>query len=580
MNLFHVLGSVPAPDVDKAECVVLWGFNPAASAINRYRRIREAKARGARLIVIDPRTTPLARQADLHLRPLPGSDGALALGMLRIAAEESLIDPDFVKKYTVGFTDLCRLVEQYTPERVAELTWVPEAPLREAARLYASEPSACIFFGQALDQHTNASNSIRAIACLIAVTGHLDVPGGNVVIPPVKLAKNPVELFDELPAKVRRKRLGSQYLLTRFPYTQIAHPPSVFRAILTGDPYPVHAMLVMASNPASVEPHTKQVIEALRRLDFLAVADLFMTDTAKQADLVLPACTFLEDTYYATYEAGSYSKPAVPGLMQLRPKVVEPVGECRPDWRIIFDLAEKLEFGDRFPWADIEQAIDFELEPMGLSVAALKNNPDGIQLPAPPFLFQKLGGKGLPGRLLIGLLTSTVFRGYPEVYRKYKRMGFLTPSGKVELRSSVFEEAGLNPLPVFREPAESFRSAPELASRFPLVLSTGAKTRNFVHSQFHNISRLSRSMPVNLAEIHPETAQRYDVKDGGEIQVETPRGTIRCAANLTPDILPGMVQLFHGFPESNANILTDNHYLDPATGSASMRSELCRVIPG
>jgi anaerobic selenocysteine-containing dehydrogenase len=263
--------------------------------------------------------------------------------------------------------------------------------------------------------------------------------------------------------------------------------------------------------------------------------------------------------------------------MQLRPRVVEPVGESRPDWRIIFDLAERLGLGERFPWADVEEAIDFELEPMGLSVATLKRSPGGVRLPAPPFLYQRFGRNGFPGRLLIRLLSSTVFRGYPEVFRKYKRMGFLTPSGKVELRSSVFEKAGLNPLPVFREPAESVHSAPDLATSFPLVLSTGAKTRNFVHSQFHNIPRLSRSMPVNLAEIHPETAKKSGVVDGGEVQVETPRGTIVCAASLTPDILPGMVQLHHGFPESNANTLTDDQNLDPATGSASMRSELCRI---
>ncbi|MFC1660828.1 molybdopterin-dependent oxidoreductase [Gemmatimonadota bacterium] len=282
MNLFHTIGAIPAPDVDKSRCVVLWGLNPAASAMNRYRRIREAKRGGATLIVVDPRTMGLARQADIHLQLRPGSDGALALGILHILVGEGLYDREFVQKHTVGFDDLTELLEDYPPPRVADLTWVPEARLVEAALTYAKGGPSSIFLGQALDQHTNASNAIRAIASLIAISGNLDVPGGNVVFPPVKLGKNPLELFDILPEETEKKRLGQEYLLTRFPFTRIAHPPSVFRAILEEEPYPVRSMFIMASNPALVEPNTSEVREALGRLDFLSAEGDGSTDQERR----------------------------------------------------------------------------------------------------------------------------------------------------------------------------------------------------------------------------------------------------------------------------------------------------------
>jgi anaerobic selenocysteine-containing dehydrogenase len=579
LNLFHTTGSIPAPDVEKASCVVAWGLNPAASAINRHRRILEAKKRGAKLIVVDPRKTTLARQSDIHVQPRPGTDCALALGILRVIVEDQLFDEGFVQDYTVGFDDLQELLADYPPNRVSAITWVPEEKILEVARTYGGCGPGCVFLGQALDQHTNASNTIRAIACLISITGNLDVPGGNVIYPTVKLGKRQIEMFDSLPEEIQEKRLGQEYLLSRFPFTRIAHPPTVFDAILTGRPYPVRSLLVMASNPALVEPSSETVSEALLGLDFLVVVDLFMTETARLSDLVLPSCTFLEDTYYATYETGAYLKPAKPGLLQLRPKVVEPVGESKTDWQIIVDLAHRLGVGEHFPWTEIEEAIDYELRPTGITVSALRAQPNGIQLPAPSFLYQKLGEKGPLGRLLIRLLSRTVFRKFPDMYRKYRRMPLMTPSGKVELRSSVFEEAGLDPLPVYREPAESPISTPERAAEFPLVLSTGAKTRHFVHSQFHNIPRLSKAMPRNLAEMHPETAASAEVEAGATVLVETIRGAIECVAKVTSDILPGVVQLFHGFVESNANRLTDDRNLDPATGSAPMRSGLCRVTP-
>jgi len=302
-----------------------------------------------------------------------------------------------------------------------------------------------------------------------------------------------------------------------------------------------------------------------------------MTPTAELADVVLPACTFLEQTYYTTYESGAYLKPSVPGLLMLRPQVVPPLEESRPDWEFIFDLARTLGYSEYFPWQDIEEAIDYELEPIGFTVDDLREHPEGIQIPAPSFLYHKFGDKGLLGKLMIRLLGSTVFRKYPDMYRKYKRMGFMTPSKKVEIRCERLEEMGFDGLPVYREPSESSLSDAEEAEAFPLVLTTGAKPGCYVHSQMRNILRLSRRLPHNVAEIHPDTAASFGIEEGDAVLVESPRASITCQAKVTDKIRPQVVQLYHGFEQANANLLTGNSSFDPITGATPLRSLLCRI---
>ena len=577
LNMYLMTGGVPAPDVDNTRCIVLWGINPTETGLTRHLKIQDALKRGAKLLVVDPRTTQLAQKADVHLQPRPGSDGALALGMLRAILDDGLYDTEFVARWTVGFEDLKAMLEAYPLERVAEITWVSADDIRQAAHLYARTKPACVFLGNALDQHTGTSQAIRAITALIAVTGNLDIPGGNVILSPASLAKNPIALHGALPPEMEERRLGSEFPLTQFEFTRIAHPPSAFRAVLEETPYPVKGMLIMAANPMLTCAHTQMVKAALEKLDFMAVADVFLTETAELADVVLPACTFLEQTYYATYEAGAYLKPTHPGLLMLRPEVVPPLGESRPDWQIIFELARKLGYGDYFPWQDIEEAIDYELEPIGITARDLRDHPEGIQIPGPSFLYQKFGSKGLWGKLLIGLLNRTRFRAYPHIYRKYEKMGFLTPSKKVELCSRRLQAMGFDALPVYREPAESPAGDPKLAKTYPLVLTTGAKSKWYVHSQMRNIPSLNQRMAHNVAEVHPDTAADLGVGEGDTILVESPRGSVRCQASVTDMIRPQVVQLFHGFDGANANLLTDNSALDPVTGSAPMRSSLCRI---
>jgi anaerobic selenocysteine-containing dehydrogenase len=576
-NMYLTTGAIPAPDVENTRCALLWGINPTVTAITRHVKIHDALKRGAKIIVVDPRTTHLARNADIHLKPRPGSDGALALGLLRVIIDDNLFDAEFVARWTVGFDDLKALLREYPLSKVEQITWVSQDEIRQAAHLYAETKPACVFLGQALDQQTNTSQAIRAITTLIAVTGNLDTSGGNIILSPGSLAKNPVALHDELPPELDEKRLGSEFPLTQFEFTRLAHPPSGFRAIQTGTPYPVKAMLIMAANPALTDPNSQEVKAALEKLDFLAVADIFMTKTAEFADVVLPACTFLEQTYYATYEAGAYLKPTVAGRLMLRPQVVPPLDESWPDWRIICELARKLGYGEYFPWQDIEEAIDYELGPIGITSRDLRHHPEGIQIAGPSFLYQKFADKGLWGKLMISILNHTMFRSYPNMYRKYKRMGFNTPSKKVEIVCHQLQETGCDALPVYHEPMESPLGNPQLAETYPLVLTAGAKINWYVHSQMRNIPSLNKHMPHNVAEIHPDTATDYGLGEGDTALVTSPRASLKCQVRITTDIRPRVVQLYHGFEEANVNLLTDNNSLDPITGSSPMRASLCRI---
>ena len=575
--MFLTTGSIPAPDVENTNCALLWGINPTVTAIARHFKIHDAVNRGAKLIVIDPRTTYFARKADVHLRPRPGSGGALALGLLKVITDENLFDADFVTKWTKGFGELKTLLDEYTLDKVEQITWVPKEETIKAARLYATTKPACVFLGQTLDQQTNTSQAIRVITDLIAITGNLDTLGGNIILSPVSLGKNPVALHDKLPPGMDEKSLGCEFPLTQFEFTKLAHPPSGYKAILTGKPYPVKAMFIMAANPVIMDANSQEVQAALGKLDFLVVADIFMTRTAELADLVLPACTFLEQTYYATYEAGAYLKPTIPGLLMLRPQVLPPLGESWPDWKIIFELSRKLGYGEYFPWQNIEAAIDYELEPFGITTQELHNHPEGIPVPAPSLLYHKFAHKGLWGKLMIYILSNTIFRKYPNMYHKYKKIGFSTPSKKVEVLSEYLRDMGLDALPVYHEPFESPLGDPGLARNFPLVLTTGAKLDWYVHSQMHNIPSLSKRMPHNVAEIHTNTAADCKVREGDTVLVETPRSSIKCQVRVSEDILQQVVQVFPGFDDANANLLTDSSVYDPITGSVPMRASLCRV---
>ncbi len=570
-------GAVYQPDLPHTQCLILWGGNPLATNTPQEIAIREARARGIKLIVIDPRKIPYARDADIHAQLRPGTDGALALGMLHVIIREKLYDKIFVERWTKGFDRLSQLAEQYPPEKVESITWVPADTLRAMARTYAATKPACISPRNSLDQHTNASGAIRAINALMAITGNLDIKGGNIFTIPVSVGFEDLKLYEKLSFEQYQKKIGvDKNLWSRLSKTwPSGHAPSLWDAILSGKPYPVKAMMVMAGNPALICANSNVVQKALKKLDFLVVADLFMTPTAELADIVLPACTFLEQTRVVTYDIHADHAWNSTSRIALSPKVVEPLEESWSDWKIICALGRKMGYDRYFPWKSREQAIDDEIRPLGITCEDLKKHPGGLIITVPPFLYTKK--RGLWGEIIRGIMTLVAFQDYPAMYKKYELQGFMTPSKKVELYSDRLEKYGLDPLPVYREPAESPISMPELAKKYPFILIAGTKLEAYTHSMMRNIPGLHKLAPENLVEIHPKAASKLKINDRALVKVSSPRGHIKCKARITDAIDPRVVHLYHGFRESNCNVLTDNKAFDPITGSVGMKSLMCNV---
>ncbi len=542
-------GSLTYFDCDSLpSCILVWGSNINETCIGRYKHVNDALNKGSKLIVIDPLNIGLTQRADLWLKLRPGSDLALALGMLNVIVNEGLYDRDFVEKWTVGFEELKAHVQNYPPEKVAEITWIDAASIREASRLYATNKPAYIQWGNGFEHNINGFQTARALALLRAITGNLAIPGGEVTHAPLPtLSRSSAEfsLVNEIPAEVRAKRISANDRL--LPMNLYALPQSIIKSILEEDPYPIRAIYVMAGNNLISFSNTPETYQAFNKLDFLVVTDMFMTPTASMADIVFPAATYLE--YNSMREARDYP------IALVQQKVAQ-IGECRSDYEILSGLAKRLGI-ERFFWDTEEQCVDYLLKPIGLTFDEFRK---------------------------VGIIPAA------KRYKDYEANDFATPSGKVEIYSSQLKDWGFDPLPVYYEPPETAYSAPESAREYPLVL-TSFKSELFRHTEGRQIPALRNSRPEPITIIHPETASKLGITEGDWVYIETKRGKIKQKANLSDKIDPRVVVVDYGwwFPEkkasslfgyaeSNINMLTDNKPpYGHEMGTANLRGMLCKV---
>jgi anaerobic selenocysteine-containing dehydrogenase len=532
-------GTFLVEEPEKAGCAILWGHDPDNSKLPLANKIYEALDNGLKLIVINPKRTRLAKRG-IHIPIRPGTDCALALGMLNVIISENLYDKEFVDKHTVGFDKLAEHVRQYPPEKVEKITGVPVADIEKIARIFANAESASIVQGIcSLDQHINGLQNTRVLALLQAVTGNVDKPGGWVAVPFPRLGSLHIKV-EEDPIGTAEHPLFYRLWGRTSPYGQAMY---LADAVLTQKPYPIKAMIVSGGNPALTLPDSIKIKQALEKLDFLVVIDLFMTETAKMADIVLPACSFMERSGVG-YVYGVTS--GLPYLL-LRKKVIEPLGECWPDWKFWSELGRKMGYEDLFPWHTDEEIVEYWLKPTGLTIQQLsKQNPEGV------FFAEKK-------------------------YDMSQKGEFRTPSKKIELYSQTLADSGYDPLPIHIEPSQSSVSSPELAEKYPLILTTGARTLQYTHSQMRNVRQLQQAAPKPAAEIHPDTAKKYSVADGDMIALETKRGQIKIKLKVTDDLMPGVVSIPHGWAEANANELTELEPRDPITGYTELKALLCRI---
>jgi anaerobic selenocysteine-containing dehydrogenase len=547
-------GTNPIVDYEnEPRCIMVWGNNIVISNPDEYKgeHFSVALNKGAKLIAVDPRLTRIAARADVWLQLRPGTDAALALGMLHVIVNEKLYDREFVKNHVYGWEHFVERVNEYPLERVEAITWVPREKIREAARLFATTKPAAIQWGVAIEQQINCADNDRLLMALMGVTGNIDARGGQVLFQQPRVRN--VGYFGAhrmLPDMQREKRLGGDRFRLAGNFA-IINPKCVWDAILEGKPYPVKMLFFISSNPVMTRANAREVYRALEKVEFMAVSDFFITPTAELADIVLPAATWLEMDYIGDFWKRN-------GYLLPRRKAIQ-VGECRSDHEMLNDLAHRVGQGEHW-WDTFEQALDWILEPLGITWQE----------------FEK----------------TDYLRG-EVINQKYEVKGFSTPSRKFELYSTLLEGWGYDPLPQFREPLEGPYSTPELYEQFPYILITGRRMPGFFHSENRQLPWMRELHRDPVVEIHPVAAAKEGIREGDWVIIESPRGKVRQRAKLYEGIDPRVVSAEHawwfperkdpghGWDESNINILTDNAYenCDPAMGATHIRTLLCRICP-
>ena len=529
-------GRYPVEEMD-SNLYILWGHNPDQSDFPLKFALKRNLDKGARLVVIDPKRIPIADRAEMYLRIRPGTDGALALAMMNVIINEKLYDRDFIEQHTFGFDRLVPHVQQYTPEWAEEVTWVAAEDIRKLARLFAGTRGASIFQGTCThDQTANGTQNSRAFSILQAITGNINVPGGWVTSPSPRLGN--------VGLSVEGEPVGSDQYPLFFELWGKKSPYGVVTVVPESIPEKLKAFLVAGGNPLVSMPDSNAFRDSFRKLDLLVVHDLFMTETAKEAHYVLPACSHLEKWGLAYNYNVCHCVP----FLMLRKKCIEPLHESWSEWKFFTELAKRLGMDDKFPWKTEEEMVAFELAPSGFSFDHLLNEkPEGVVYAAKSYERQE------------GLFRS--------------------PSGRIEIYSEAFEKVGFDPLPTFLEPERGpKRGKKDFLKKYPLILSTGSRNLYYTHSQHRNVEALRKIYPEPMAEISPATAKQFGVQNGDPVVIETNRGQVRMKAGVDDRVADGVVLVPHGWGgEANANLLTDVQCREPIMGYPDMKSLQCSI---
>ena len=568
-----VYGWFPFPDYSNTETIVLFGHNPRKHSWTPvYNNIRAAQERGAKLIVLDPRRSENAELADLWLPLRAGTDAAMCMGWLKVILDEKLYDEDFVAQHTHGFEAFRARIDEFPLDRVAAITGVEAETIAQAARIYATNGPAVIPWTPITDQQRNSTSAIRLHCALRALCGNLDVPGGEALMGfnGQVLTDSQLEMHEHLPQAQKDKQLGSDthpaftYRGTaalREPTKRVwgheyanivtgsymANPSAVFRAMAYGEPYPVKAFFFLGNNPLMSYANMPLIYEGLMNQELIVGHEQFLTPTAQLADYVLPADSWLERPSLSDgYGWTSMVRPSE--------QAVEPPGECRSTfdfWRL---LARELGQAEHFPWPDLDAINAHRLEATGLDFEQFSKLP--------------------------------VFGAAPE-FKKYEKTGFATPTGKVELESTILADLGFDSLPYYRED-------PPSDPAYPLQMFTGVREDEFFQTGHRHIEPLRKRKPEPTLFVHSETASAHDIEQDEWVEVENKMGRIRIQVCVRDDMPPGLVRIPHGWwkPETKRGLghlssawehadaqlcPDDDDYLDREQGIPHFKGIPCRI---
>jgi anaerobic selenocysteine-containing dehydrogenase len=516
------------PQWKPPEVIIAWGQHPANGCPDAFfgHWIVDCMRRGSKIIAIDPRHTWTTSRAAHHLQLRPGTDGALALGMLNVIISEGIYDKEFVAKWVQGFDELKARVQQFPVEKVAAITEAPAADIIAAARLFANAKQAAIHWGVPIDMCPDGTAVAHAIICLWSITGNIDIPGGQVIArPSYGVSSYPysseelVQLYGaDMVKRLSEKRIGADVYPMVKNFRGWAQPDMAIDQIDSGKPYPIKAAWIQTANIVGGQAaRTGFHLQALQKLDFVVVVDLFHNPTTMAlADIILPAATFPEKDSIRAWWAP---------LAVIKKRVQ--VGECKSDWEINFELAKRFNPDGMKQWDTLEDLFNDRLKTSGMTVKQLldeggwKMPPEG---PSKPYRRHERG-----------------------LLRPDKKPGFNTASGKVEVYCETYKSWGLDPLPFYTEPPQSSVSTPKLFKKYPLVMITGARSQLYFHSEHRMIPWLREKMPDPYVEIHPDTAKKYNIYDGEWVYLENDMGRVKRKAMITRRVKPHHVHTMHGW---------------------------------
>ncbi|MFP6581012.1 MAG: molybdopterin-dependent oxidoreductase [Candidatus Hydrogenedentota bacterium] len=567
-------GWFPMADFGNTNCIVLMGHNPKRhSWVPIYNQIRRAQARGAKLIVTDPRRSENAELADIWLPLKVGSDAAMMFGWLKVILDEELYDKKFVDQWTVGFDELRTRVDEFPIDRVAKLTGCEPELIKEAARMYATSGPSIIPWTPITDMQRNSTSAIRLQGILRSVCGYVDVPGGETLqgFNPDIISESEIEMHEILSEEQKAKQLGSdahpaftyrgqapfRKLMKRvwgieYPNQvmgcYMATPSATFRAMAGEGAYPVKAFFVLGNNAVMSYANMPLIIKAMMNQDLVVVNEQFMTPTAQLADYILPGDSWLERPWLMDgFGWMSTYRPSQ--------QAMEPPGEARSTFEFWKRIAESIDRPEVVPWATLEEFYDYRLEGTGMKFKEFSE-------------------------------TQEVYFAKPE-FKKYEKVGFATPSGKVELSSSILKDLGFDPLPYFRED-------PPVNPEYPLMMFTGVREDEYFQTGHRHIPEMRKRKPEPTLFVSPATAIEQDIEAEQWVEVENPTGRIKIQVAVKDAMPDGLVRIPHGWwkPETKQGIgflsgamdhadaqlcPDDEDYLDREQGIPHLKGIPCRI---
>ena len=548
--------SVGADPTETSKSCLIWSLNPAWSMAYRFGNLLRAKDNGTKFIVVDPRITPTVESlADIHLQPRPGTDGALALGIAHVMLRDGLYDAAFCEEWVLGFEEFRAYVQDFTPEKVEEITWVPADKIEAAAQMWGQETPGAFITSAAPTVHgSNAGNTQRAICSLVALAGNLDVTGGL----PIN-AGLPFTAFADTMAFERVDLYGKGGLQAKRFDAEDFPVWAYFNKNMQANRFPEYIdegkikVMMMWGGNAMMWPQSDVYQKAIGKLEFSAAADYYIRPwTHNFMDIVLPVAMCYERMApFAVFGRKIY----------LREPVVPPAGEAREDYQIVFELGCRLGLEEDCFGGSVEAALENILQTTGLGITLqdLRDHPEGYVVPS--------DGKPTDRKYATGGIRSD---GQP---------GFNTPSGKVEFLCQVMKECGWPDdelLPRYKEPVYSPVSTPDLAKDYPLVLNTGSRVPMYTHSKLRDCPWLNQFMPEPIVRLHPRDAEERGLQEGDMVRVFNQLGEVSAKLEVTNLVLPGVIDMFHGWEDANVNKLVSRDF-DPVTGYPPYKEGLCQV---